>query len=150
MAEAASAHAGKPARRGSLLWVQGLACGALLTFAAPTCLVLGVLLAPALASVLGERDAGPGTPRAVALCCGASAVVPVWRLWMEGDQMARALETLSDPLTLVVAWGTGACAWAACQVLPVVIRSVWDLQVAARGRTLQAELTECRAEWDLP
>ena len=138
------------AAKGSLLWMQGLACGALLTFAAPTALVLATLLAPALACLLGERAAPRTAARAVTLCCAAAALAPLWHLWMRNDRMDAALDTLSNPLTLVIAWGAGACAWALCQVVPVVVCTAWDARAAARARTLEAELTRTREEWELP
>ena len=102
------------------MWVQGLACGALLTFATPTALMLVALLAPAIACALGEKGGTSGATRGVALCCAAAALAPLWHLWMLDDRMDVALDALSDPLTLVLAWGAGACAWALCQVVPVI------------------------------
>ena len=64
--------------------------------------------------------------------------------------MDAALDALSNPLTLVTAWGAGACAWALCQVVPVILRTAWDASEAARARILQNELTRTREEWDLP
>ncbi len=133
----------------SLLWAQGLVCGVLLTFAAPTCLALGVLLAPAIACAAAERAPGGGATRGVALAGGAASFGTLWRLWQSGDRMDEAFALLSDPVVLVLAWGAAACAWAACQVLPVVIRATWDIREAARARAIEAELARCRAEWDM-
>ncbi len=136
--------------KGPVLWMQGLACGALLTFAAPTALVLATLLAPAIACALGEKGAAGSATRAVALCCAAASLSPLWHLWMQGDSMDAALNALSNPLVLVTAWGAGACAWALCQVVPVILRTAWDASEAARARTIQGELARIREEWDLP
>ncbi len=138
------------AAKGSLLWVQGLASGALLTFATPTALVLATLLAPAIACALGEKGVAGSATRAVALCCTAASLSPLWHLWAQGDSMDAALDALSNPLTMVTAWGAGACAWALCQVVPVVLRTAWETREASRARMLQAELAITRAEWDLP
>ena len=140
----------QPAAKGSILWIQGLACGALLTFAAPTALLLATLLAPAIACALGERTTAGSSTRAVALCCVATALSPVWHLWMHGDAMDAALDALANPLILVTAWGAGACAWALCQVVPVILRTAWDAKEAARVRVMQAELARTRQDWDLP
>ncbi len=145
---AKAAQAAAP--KGSLVWVQGMVCGALLAFATPTALMLGVLLAPALACFAGERTQAGTMTRGVALCCGAASIGPVWHLWHGGNRMGTALELLSDPLCLVLAWGAGACAWALCQVLPVVMRTTWEMRVAARAKAIAAELAACREEWDLP
>jgi hypothetical protein len=133
----------------SMLWVQGLASGALLTFAGPMALALAVLLAPAIACAIGERTTNHAMARAVALCCAAAAVSPLWHLWMLGGHMDAAFAILSDTNTVVLAWGAGACAWALCQVLPVLIRTGWDIREAARARALEAEIARCREEWDL-
>ncbi len=139
-----------PAAKGSLLWMQGLASGALLTFATPTALMLAVLLAPAIACALGEKDSAGSATRAVALCCAAASVSPLWHLWIQNDRMDVAINALSSPSTLVGAWGAGACAWALCQVLPVVLRTAWDAREAVRARSLQGELNRTKEEWDLP
>ena len=135
-----------PGRRGSALWIQGLACGAALTFAAPTVLLLGVLLAPALVCLLvqpGDR----GLLRAVAVACTASSLSPVWHLWLAGDRLDHALASLSDPFVLLLAWGAGASAWALCQVIPVVLRGSWDMQNAARMRAMETELKSLHEQW---
>ena len=132
-----------------MLWVQGLACGALLTFAAPMALLAGVLLAPAIACALAEQTGMRGVTRAMALCCGAAALAPAWHLLMAGDTMGMALAMLSEPLTVVIAWGAGACAWAACQVVPVLVRTGWEAREAARARGIAARLTQVGEEWDL-
>ncbi len=146
--QASPAASAKPAR-GSTLWIQGLACGALLTFAAPTALLLGVLLLPALACVLAERGAGQSVARPVALCCGAACLHPLWRLWSQGETIDTAVATLADPKALLLAWGAGACAWALCQVTPVVVRTVWEAREAANARAITIELEQLQAEWDL-
>ena len=149
MATATPDRQAAPAAKGSMLWIQGLACGALLTFATPTALVLATLLAPAFACTLGEKRAAQGSGRAVALCCAAASLSPVWRLWMLNDSMDAALDLLSNPFILVPAWGAGACAWALCQVMPVILRTIWDAQETARARAIQSELARTREEWDL-
>ncbi len=150
MAAATRPQPAGPAAKGSILWIQGLACGALLTFAAPTVLLLATLLGPAIACALGEKNTPGSSTRAVALCCAAAALSPVWHLWLHGDSMDAALNAVANPLVLVTAWGAGACAWALCQVVPVVLRTAWDASEAARARVMQAELARTRQDWDLP
>lgn len=134
--------------RKSILWVQGLACGALLTFAAPTMLLIAVLFAPAAICLLAEPGPGRGLARAVALACGAASLAPLWHLWLAGGGMDQAIAALSDPRHVLLAWGAGASAWASCQVLPVILRSAWDLREAARARAMEAELGMYRETWD--
>ena len=135
--------------RGSVIWVQGLACGALLTFAAPTALLLIILFAPAFVCMLAETTARSGLTRAVGLGCAAASLGPVWRLWMAGDRMDQALATLSNSTTVALAWGAGACAWALCQILPVILARAWDAREAARTRSIQAEIDDHLATWSL-
>ena len=134
--------------RQSTFWVQGAICGALLAFATPTALLIGILLAPALATAAVEQGPLRGTTRAVALCGAAATLSPAWRLWMQGGQMGAALDLLSDPLTIVLAWGAGACAWAACQVLPAIVAGVWNVREASRAKAIETELIRCREDWD--
>ena len=136
-------------RRGSFLWVQGLACGLLLTFAAPMVLLLGVLAAPAIACALAGTGPGRGLARAVTLACAGASLHPAWHLWLSGGSWARALSSLADPLAILMAWGAGASAWALCQVLPVILQGVWDMREAARARAIEAELARFREDWTL-
>jgi hypothetical protein len=145
-----AAPAGTPRRgRGSLLWLQGLVCGALLTFATPTALLLGVLMAPAAAAWLADTLPGRPVARAVAVAGLAPALGPVWHLWLGGHTIAVALELLSDPAAIGIAWVAAACGWAMCQVLPVVLRTLREMREAARAKALAAELELQKEEWDL-
>jgi hypothetical protein len=51
------------------MWLQGLICGALLAFAPAMALLLGVLLAPAIACFAADMEHGRGATRSVALAC---------------------------------------------------------------------------------
>jgi hypothetical protein len=148
MAESSTDRPGR-AGRPSLIWLQGLGCGALLTFAAPMALLLGVLMAPSLATLVAEQEGERGTTRAVAFAGGAASLTPAWRLWSSGDSMEAAWASLLDPWVLGLAWGAGATAWALCQILAVLLRVVWDVREAARARAIEAELKASAAEWDL-
>jgi hypothetical protein len=139
-----------PARPGrSTLWLQGLGCGALLTFAAPMALLLSVLFAPVALCSLAETGPRHSLRRPVALACAGAALHPAWRLWSSGDRMDQALSSLADPATLILAWGAGACAWAACQVTPVVLAGIWEWREAARARAIRAEIASLAAAWDV-
>ncbi len=139
-----------PARsKGSAIWLQGAACGALFAFAPATALLLGVMLAPALACLAADTEPGRGMTRAVAIACMAGALAPTWHLWMAHDQIAVAIALLCDPLSLTLAWGGGACAWALCQVLPAVLQGVWNVRESVRGYAIEAELKRLRDDWHL-
>ncbi len=132
-----------------LLWLQGLACGALLAFATPSFILLGAFLSPALACLAADSEPARRMSRAVALACLAGALPPTWSLWMHDDRMEVALALLTDPATLFFGWGPAAGVWALCEILPVVLKSLWDMSEAARSRSLEAELKALKAEWDV-
>jgi len=136
-------------RKTTSVWLQGLACGALLTFAAPTLLLLVVMLCPAIACQLADPGTEKGMARAVGAASAAFTLDPLWHLWLAMDRMDAAIAILCTPLTLCLAWGAGAIAWALCEVLPVVIRTTWDAREALRSQSLAAELKTLREEWDL-
>jgi hypothetical protein len=141
---------GTPAKtKASAMWLQGLACGAMLAFAPAMALLLGVLLAPAIASFAADLEKGRGATRAVAIACVAGALSPAWHLWLANDQLAVAIALLCDPLNLLLAWGGGACAWALCQVVPAVLKSVWSVSEALRAHKIEAEMKKIREEWHL-
>jgi hypothetical protein len=136
MTHAAGGTGARP--KGSHAWLQGLACGALLAFAPSFALLLAVLLAPAIAASLLDRRPHHPVARAVALASGAFTLGPVWRLATGGH-----------PLVIGLAWLAGACGWALCVLLPVVLRAASDVRAAARIAALQAEAEALRAAWDL-
>ncbi len=130
-----------------MLWLQGLVCGAILTFAPATAVMLGVLLAPAWATLAADTEPGRGTTRAVTLACMAGALSPVWHLWLAHGRMDVAVLILCDPLSLALAWGAGASAWALCQVLPVFLQAIWNMRETIRARAIEAELKRLNEEW---
>jgi hypothetical protein len=147
MARAAGGAAVRP--KGSYTWLQGLACGALLAFAPSFALLLTVLLAPAIAALVLERRPQRPVTRAVLLASGAFTLGPVWRLFVGGQSLAAALDLLADPVVIALAWLAGACGWALCVVLPVLLQAASDARAAARIAALKAEAEALRAAWDL-
>jgi hypothetical protein len=131
------------------MWLQGLACGALLAFAPAMALLLGVLLAPAIACFAADMEQGRGATRSVAIACVAGALSPAWHLWLAGNAFGVAITLLCDPLTLVLAWGAGACAWALCQVVPALLQSLWSVRETLRTHKIEAEMKRIREEWHL-
>ncbi len=134
-------------RHGSALWIQGLACGACLTFAAPTALLISILLAPALICLLASPGVNRGLLRSVSVACAAASLSPVWHLWLAGDRFDQALAALSEPFVLLIAWGAGASAWALCQVIPIVLRVSWDVRSTAQLRAIEFELKKLHEDW---
>jgi hypothetical protein len=134
---------------GSLVWLQGLVCGALLTFATPIALLLGVLLAPTVAAAVMDTASNRAMTRAVFLSGLAFTLGPLWKLILAGRGMDSAVELIGDPAVLGAAWLAGACGWALCEVLPVVLRSFAELRAMAKITALQSEASALRDAWDL-
>jgi hypothetical protein len=145
----AKSRASARAKGGSMLWLEGLVCGAVLAFAPATAVLLMVLLAPALLCLAVDTEPGRGMTRAVTLACVAGSMGPAWHLWMAQDRLEEAVDLIWDPMTLLLAWGGGACAWAMCQVFPAVLQGVWNMREAVRGRAIEAEIKRLRDEWFL-
>ena len=156
-AKGQKAYAAKAGRRaaaggrrgGSHLWLQGLVCGAVLAFATPVAVLVGVMLMPALAATLIETRPGRPVTRAVALAGAAFTVAPVWHLIQAGGGVPAALDVLADPAVTGPAWLAGACGWALCEVLPVLLRGVAAMNAQARVAALDAEEKALRGAWDL-
>ncbi len=151
MAAEAPPPAGEPTQvksaRGSMLWLQGMVVGVLLAFATPAALLGGTLLAPALMAYMADRTPGKPVARAVFLFGAAVALGPLWHLCLAGDNMATALEIMSDPVTLAYAWIAAAFAWALCEVLPVIMENIGSYAEAARVAAWEAELKRSEEEW---
>jgi len=122
--------AAAPGRQHSLAWLQGLLCGALVTLATPTALLLAVLLAPAMAAYLVDRAPGRPVARSVALCGLAACVGPEVALWGAGHDIPAATGLLADLWTVGVAWTAGAAGWLLAELSPIGMRAVLD---ALRG-----------------
>lgn len=128
--------------------MQGLLCGALITFAAPAALLLCVLGAPAIAAVLADAEPAKPTARAVIVAMVGPALSPLWHLWLAGGTLDAAVQIAGDRQTICLVWGACACAWALCQVLPVVLQTMGEVRERAKARALQARLEAQAADWD--
>jgi hypothetical protein len=83
-------------RQHSLVWLQGLLCGAMATLATPTALLMGVLLGPALLAILLDHEPGRPRARSIALCSMAASIDPLRTLWTVGHTIATAMALLSN------------------------------------------------------
>jgi hypothetical protein len=140
-----------PARRGngSLNWLLGVACGAILAFATPTALLGGVLLAPAILTAVFDTQAGRPLTRVVFVAAAGFTFGPIWHLNAAEPTLAAALDMLSEPSVLCPAWLAGGSGWAVCEFLPLLLRLVGERQAAARIAALEAEAQGLREAWDL-
>lgn len=146
------AMAGRPAAKPgrSLVWLQGLACGALATLATPLAVLLGVLLLPGLCVLLIDRMPGKPVARTMLLCGAAASVFPAWRLWDHGLTMENSLDLLSDVLTLGLAWAATAAGWLLAEVAPIGVHLVLEGTARQREGELRAARARYEAEWGLP
>ena len=139
----------KTSRLGSLLWLQGLACGAVATLATPTFILGGLLLAPAMLSVVIDQSRGKSTARSVMLFGLAGTVQPRVDLWHAGHTVPTALDMASDTTTLATAWAAQAGAWLLCELGPLLITLVMDAMSGAKVKRLRAERAAYEEQWGL-
>jgi hypothetical protein len=134
-------------RPNSLIWLQGLLCGAVATLATPTALLLGVLLAPVLLALGLDREPGRPRARAIALCSMAAAVDPLRTLWISGHSLATASALLGNLQVVGTAWSAAAGGWLLAEVLPLAVRAALETLSIARASRLQAERARLIEAW---
>lgn len=137
-------------RRGFGGWLPGVACGALVTLATPTALLLGVLLVPSGLLFVLDRAEGKPTARAVLLFGLATAIAPVLALWSGGHTLANSLSLLSDPVTPAAAWAAQGAGWLLMELLPLGVRAVSEMQTAATLHRLRTERAALEQAWGIP
>lgn len=139
---------GVPPRQHSMVWMQGLLCGALVTLAPPTALLLGVLLGPALLAMV--LDGQPGRPRArsIALCSMAASIGPLLILWT-GQGMATATALLADLRVTGAAWSAAAGGWLLAEVMPIAVRATLEALSMSRASQLRMARARLVEEWNL-
>jgi hypothetical protein len=134
---------------GSWRWLQGLGCGALVTLAAPTALLGGVLLAPSVLAWV--MDALPNRPVAkpILLFGLAAAAQPIATLWHLGHGMDVALALLDQPATLAACWAAQAGGWLAVELIPIGLTLVLDQIAQRQAARLRAARAVIMDEWDI-
>jgi len=100
-----------------LRWaVDVSACGAMVTLATPTALLLGVLLAPALLALMMDRQTGRPRARSIALCGMAASVNPLRALWASDHSISHATTLLGNSHVLGAAWSAAAAGWLLAEI----------------------------------
>ncbi len=141
-------EASPPKEKGrSIVWIQGLACGACIAIAPAASTLLAVLLAPALAILLVDRAPGRAVARAVLLCGAAPCVGPLVTLWQSGRGAGFAL--IADPSVLGPAWAACAGGWLLSQLLPIGIRGILEATSLAQAARLRTERERLVKDWGL-
>ena len=135
-----------PSRPHSMVWLQGLTCGAIVTLAPSIALLLGVLLGPGLLAFVFDRDPGRPVARSVLLCGLAACLQPLRSLWAD-QSVDAALGLLGDVQTLGTAWSAAAAGWLLAELVPVGARLVLDALAQARAARLRAERAKLVENW---
>ncbi len=148
-AAAGSGAGAQQPRQHSLVWLQGLLCGAMVTLATPTALLVGVLLGPALLAILFDQEPGRPRARSIALCSMAAAIDPLRTLWNAGHTMATASALAGNARVVGVAWSAAAAGWLLAEILPIGVRAVFETMSLARAARLRAERKKLVEEWGL-
>ena len=147
----ARAKAAAPAKtKGSWGWMQGLVCGAVVTMATPSALLIAVLLAPSGLAFILDRTPRRLLTRPVFLLGLATAAQPMLLLWRAGHSLDAALGLVTDPSVVVLAWAAQASGWLLAEMLPVVIGLVMQGSAAARAARLRAARRSYEEQWDIP
>lgn len=155
MAKRAPARAAKGAaavagpRQHSLVWLQGLLCGALVMLAPPTALLIGVLLGPAIVAALFDRQPGRPRARSIGLFGMAASVDPLRTLWLGGHNMAVAGALLANLHVVAAAWAAAAAGWLLAEGAPVAVRAVLETLSVSRAARLRASRARLAEEWRL-
>jgi len=133
----------------SLVWLQGLLCGAVATLATPTALLLGVLLAPALLALMIDRQPGRPRARSIALWSMAASVDPLRSLWVAGHTMAGATALAGNARVVVIAWSAAAAGWLLVEFAPIMVRVVLEALSISRAARLRTERALLAEDWGL-
>ena len=136
-------------RQHSLIWLQGLLCGAMATLATPTALLLGVLLGPALLAVMLDHQPGRPRARSIALCSMAAAIDPLRTLWTTGHTIATATALLGNLRIVGMAWSAESAGWLLDEITPIAVRPALEGLGIARAARLRAERAKLVETWGL-
>lgn len=135
---------------GSLIWLQGLLCGAVVTLATPSALLAAALLAPAVLAYRLDRQPGRPIARAILVCALAGMVHPLRALWAGGHSMPLALAMLGNAWTWLPAWAAAGGGWLLAELAPLGLRAVLELLAVTRAAQLRAQRARLETEWGIP
>lgn len=136
----------------SLIWLQGLLCGALVALAPSMAVLLAAFLGPAIAAAMFDREPGKPRARAAFLLTAASCIEPIQNLWNGSGDMVTVLSLALAPNTLLRTWilrtwipaGTG---WALAELGPIVFRAAVTFNDRRRRSRLEALREKLKEEW---
>ena len=134
-----------PAR--SWLWLQGALCGGLVVLAPGTALVLGTLLAVALATLAFEQTPGRPVARSMLLMAGATSLSPLVHLWQQGGSLSAAVDVLANPAVPLWSWAASGSAWLIGQIWQVVSLFIMQQADEHAHNRLRDERAKLVGEW---
>jgi len=134
-------------RQHSMVWLQGLTCGAVVTLAPGVAVLLGLLLGPGLLALLLDREAGRPMARCVLLMGLATCVQPLRALWSDGQSLAVALALAGDLQVMGTAWSAAAAGWLMAELAPLGTRLVLEALARSRAAKLRSERDRLLAAW---
>ncbi len=134
----------------SWLWLQGATAGGVVVTAPGTAVLIGVLLAPAIAYTLFETAPNRPTSRTMFVYGSGATFLPIKSLWEHGNGLEEALGLMSDLSIPLMAWMACAGGWMLSECLQLT--TSFALKAANRRRLtiLQREQDQLIAEWSLP
>lgn len=136
-----------PAPRNRIVWLQGMACGAVLMLATSSAVLAVIVLLPSLMAVIADPVPGRPSARAV-LLFGLAAASPAFAaLWRGNHDVAAALSLASEFTVLARCWSVQAAAWLLTQVLPLLIRLALEANAALQSAQLERLRQAHEAEW---
>ena len=149
MAKAKAKAASGKQGGGSLMWLQGLACGGLAALVPGIALQVGILLLPAIAALILDREHGKPVARAVLLCTLAASVEPMRALWNSGQGADLGFSLVADLHAITLTWSAAAGGWLLTQVIPVAVGMVLGTTADRRSTELQEARARLMEEWGL-
>lgn len=129
----------------SLIWLQGLLCGALVALAPSMAVLLAVFLGPAIAAAMFDREPGKPRARAAFLLTASSCIEPVQNLWSGSGDMGTVLSLA--PNTLLRTWIAAGTGWALAELGPIVFRAAVTFNDRRRRSRLEALREKLKEEW---
>lgn len=140
--KAATAHAGRMS-----LWFWTFGAAVMVLAAAPTAVLLGILLAPGVAVWALDRSPERGLARIVLLFGLAGVLRPLVHLWTGNAGWGAAITLASDSGVLAMAWGGQVLGGLLAEVGPSIMNIVLERKFRLQVAHLEAARSILETEW---
>jgi hypothetical protein len=134
----------------SLIWLQGLLCGALVALAPGMALLLASLLAPVIGAVMLDHQPGKPRARTAFLFAAAMCISPVHSLWTGSGDLSSAVSISLSPEMLARTWIAAGAGWGLAELAPFILRVVFTVSDQLRRKRLESLREKLRTEWGGP